>query len=741
MCQEVDWYRIRIENSGLHHISVVELSSLCRDLSNQVNTWLKSQSFLNIDQRLRMHLGWDDEIQFIIETNDDVLLRLPWHLWSFFENYPKAETALSGLEYQQANKQKVIPLKNEVRILAIIGDGEGINLETDEAVIKGLSNQAHVELLREPKLDELYEQLDKQWDILFFAGHSYRNGQIQLNRRDKLSLDRFKYPLAKAISNGLKLAIFNSCDGLDLARSLADLRIPQVIVMREPVPDVVAQEFLRHFLSAFSTGHSLYTSVRQARERLIILEEKYPCATWLPVIWQNPAEAPTTWKEWCGQSEPEFSVSREQRQNRPSLFGGRGLQFVLILSALATSLVVGARYLGWLQPCELWAFDQLQRMRPEEPQDRRILVVGITDDDFHLTAELDQGEHDKKSSLSDRALALILRKLEQNKARAIGLDIYHDFRTRSIPIIIGRKKNQDVTISLSEFMRQDNKLFAICKAIDPTTSNLGISAPDEIPSNRRDFSDIQLDPSDILRRHLLEMKPRAGSPCKAEMSLSLNLALYYLETHNPPIHLKKLPGGEFQIGNVSIKRLRPHTGVYHTVDTWGYQTLLNYRSYEKSPLDAVPQVSLKQMLSEDVKFEDIRDKIILIGVTSPNARDYIGTPYSSVGNNSKEMPGVVAQAQMISQILSAVLNHRPLLWFWPAWGDIIWISMWSLWGGFLGGKLRQPLVLILFVTVSGGVLCASCFYFLSSEGYWVPLVPSALVLLATSGSMAVLRLS
>jgi len=664
-----------------------------------------------------------------------VLLRLPWHLWSFFENYPKAETALSGLEYQQANKQKVIPLKNEVRILAIIGDGEGINLETDEAVIKGLSNQAHVELLREPELDKLYEQLDEQWDILFFAGHSYRNGQIQLNRRDKLSLDRFKYPLAKAISNGLKLAIFNSCDGLDLARSLADLRIPQVIVMREPVPDVVAQEFLRHFLSAFSTGHSLYTSVRQARERLIILEEKYPCATWLPVIWQNPAEEPTTWKEWCGQSEPEFSVSREQRQNRPSLFGGRRLQSVLILSALATSLVVEARYLGWLQPWELWAFDQLQRMRSESAPDRRILVVGITDDDLELPEQRDKA---KNGSLSDEALALLLKKLEQNKARAIGLDIYHDFSTRKIQIDMGRKHS----ISLSEFMHEDNKLFAICKASEPEASNSGISPPSEIPGNRQAFSDIHTDPNDILRRYLLEMNPRVDSPCKAKMSLSAKLALYYWETRNPPIYPKLNKLEELQIGKVSLKRLLPHTGVYHAVDTWGYQTLLNYRSYKQSPFNAVPQVSLKQMLSKNVKPDDIRDKIILIGVTSPNARDYTGTPYSSGEDNSKKMPGVVAQAQMVSQILSAVLNGQPLLGFWPAWGDIIWIFMWSLLGGFLGCQLRQPLVLIVVLTLSGAVLCISCWYFLDSKGYWVPLVPSALVLIATSGvSMALLRVS
>ncbi len=103
--------------------------------------------------------------------------------------------------------------------------------------------------------------------------------------------------LKKAIQQGLTLAIFNSCDGLGLATNLADLQIPQIIVMREPVPDRVAAEFLKNFLTAFSGGQPLYQSVREAREKLQGLEDQFPCATWLPVICQNPALLPLSWKE------------------------------------------------------------------------------------------------------------------------------------------------------------------------------------------------------------------------------------------------------------------------------------------------------------------------------------------------------------------------------------------------------------------------------------------------------------
>ncbi len=99
----------------------------------------------------------------------------------------------------------------------------------------------------------------------------------------------------KVIERGLQLAVFNSCDALRLAQELADLHIPQMIVMREPVPDKVAQEFLKYFLTAFSNSKSFYSSVREARERLEALEYEFPYATWLPVLFQSSAEIGMSW--------------------------------------------------------------------------------------------------------------------------------------------------------------------------------------------------------------------------------------------------------------------------------------------------------------------------------------------------------------------------------------------------------------------------------------------------------------
>jgi hypothetical protein len=139
--------------------------------------------------------------------------------------------------------------------------------------------------------DKLWE---RDWEIIFFAGHSgsdssLNTGYLKINATERLTISELKYALERSIANGLKLVIINSCDGLGLAAELIAIQLPQAIVMREPIPDFVAQKFLAYLTIAIASGKPLYLAVREARERLQGLEDKYPCATWLPVLYQNPA--------------------------------------------------------------------------------------------------------------------------------------------------------------------------------------------------------------------------------------------------------------------------------------------------------------------------------------------------------------------------------------------------------------------------------------------------------------------
>ncbi|NEQ51951.1 MAG: TIR domain-containing protein [Leptolyngbya sp. SIO3F4] len=302
---------IEFEQESLTNVSRADFRDLCDKLKVEINHWLNSSGFQIIEQQLRTKLGAEESIRLIIETDDLFLQKLPWHLWHFLETYDKAEVALSFQEYKQVNSPSPSPspspsyMTRRMRILVILGCSAGVNTHPDRMILEDADAETLV--LKEPSRSELDKCLwDKRgWDIFFFAGHSTSGsdgqaGELFLNSDERLSIGPLKHALTASIKRGLKLAIFNSCDGLGLARDLAALNLPQIVVMREPVVDQVAQTFLRNFLRVFSDGEPFYTAVRQAREQLQGIEGKFPCASWLPVIFQNPTVTPITWDKSSG---------------------------------------------------------------------------------------------------------------------------------------------------------------------------------------------------------------------------------------------------------------------------------------------------------------------------------------------------------------------------------------------------------------------------------------------------------
>ncbi|MDD1427556.1 ABC transporter substrate-binding protein [Dolichospermum sp. ST_sed9] len=284
---------ITVPQTQITNVSTTEVCHIAaQKFQSRFNNWLNQPSVRKLERQFLQKIGEWHNVRFILQTQDSLLRRLPWHLWEIFQiSHIQPEVVISS-EYEPSK----IQLKSPVKILAIFGNSQGIDIQPDLQALTAKLPGAIIEPLLQPSRQEIVKKLWNQpWDILFFAGHSSSEkdgnwGEIQINETEILSLLQLRHSLGYAVKKGLKLAIFNSCDGLGLARNLADLRIPYIIVMREPIPDIVAQHFLEYFLTVFASGESLYTSVQQARVRLQEeLESQYPCASWIPVIFQNPA--------------------------------------------------------------------------------------------------------------------------------------------------------------------------------------------------------------------------------------------------------------------------------------------------------------------------------------------------------------------------------------------------------------------------------------------------------------------
>ncbi len=99
------------------------------------------------------------------------------------------------------------------------------------------------------------------------------------------------------------------------------------------------------------------------------------------------------------------------------------------------------------------------------------------------------------------------------------------------------------------------------------------------------------------------------------------------------------------------------------------------------------------------------------------------------------MAGVFLQAQMISQLLSAALDGRPLLSAWNVWGEVIW--SWAITGGLLAAYLRQPTYLGLAVGAALVSVYGICLIVLILYSYWIAFIPAAIAL----GSSAIISIA
>jgi CHASE2 domain-containing sensor protein len=688
---------------GLIQNHFSQCSEVANELSQCLQVWLDSEGFRCINNTLREELKRDEIIRVLIKSENSDIQRLPWHLWDFFNRYSQAEFAVASIISETTPKP---PGKTKVRILAILGNSVNINIQADRDLLESLPNVDSIFLI-EPSRQQLNNYLWQQWDILFFAGHSETDndtGRIYINQTDSLTIDELKYGLKQAISQGLQIAIFNSCDGLGLARQLTSLHIPQMIVMREPVPDEVAQEYLKHFLKAFASGKSFYLASREAREKLQGMEDRFPNATWLPVIFQNPIVVPLNWDN--------LSI----RKQSPRFDYG----YILLVTLLVTVAIMGTRYFGLLQPMELKAYDHFMISRPKnESPDPRILIVTIDEKDIDY-------QIDKKmkmvGSLADEALLILLQQLNKYQASTVGLDVYHAFAVDSqYP-------------QLTDILAKDSDVFAICKHPE-SSEKLGtqletqIPPPREVKGDRHGFSDLIDDDDNIVRRQLINMDLPYKSQCEATESFNFKLALHYLQKKGikePIISYQ----GDLEIDNKVFKRLKKHTSGYQKIDDSGYQILLNHRSLN-SLENIAKKVSLKDVLNDKVPPEDINENIVIVGVTAQTDKYSSQDEWKIAGSGNQKIPGVFLQAHMVSQIISAVEDNRKLFWWWPTWLETIWVLGWSLLGVIIPIFIRKPLYLGITILLSTIVIFQSCLAIFIQSG-WIPFIPAILALILAS---------
>ncbi|MBE7385063.1 MAG: pentapeptide repeat-containing protein [Leptolyngbya sp. SIO1E4] len=266
------------------NFSQVEFEQAARQVLTQMNAWLQSPIFLPIDQCLRAVLDPHQPATLTWQVDDVAVQQLPLHCWHFFDDYPNTAITFSFLNTRAVAAHP--PQRQRQRVLSVLGIDSGLDVEADKKILESMPD-VDACCLVQPTVQQLTETLWQAdgWDIFCFSGHSaFEGDRLWLNEQEFLSLDDLKYALRQATQQGLSLSIFNCCQGLQLARQFANVASTGVIVMREPVPDKVAQIFLQYLLAGLQTEMTTAHALKKACEQLQGLEMDFPYTTWLPLF-------------------------------------------------------------------------------------------------------------------------------------------------------------------------------------------------------------------------------------------------------------------------------------------------------------------------------------------------------------------------------------------------------------------------------------------------------------------------
>jgi adenylate cyclase len=366
---------------------------------------------------------------------------------------------------------------------------------------------------------------------------------------------------------------------------------------------------------------------------------------------------------------------------------------VIVLLVFIYSMIF--QRLGWFQSLEFWVYDKMLLRQPKAASSEPLVLVEMTERDIQ-NPELDYPIYDNK-------LADLLNILAADEPAAIGLDIWRD-----IPV----PKSGVYTNKLNEALLAHPNIVAIFTLGGIKPPAVLQSRPNQIGFNDNLVVDFTVDKR--VRRALLYGDTPSGETFE---SISLSLALIYLERSGIRPTLDPADTNSLRLGKTSIPKLKPNDGAYVRADTGGWQILMDFKCPDK-----FTRFTVSDALAGKIPHGALKDKIVLIGMTAESVQDSWATP---VRFNHR---GVEIQAMTVHQLLRAALEGTKPLRFWNDWLEAAWALWWCLVGGAVGYWMRSPVRFTLSLATAV-VALVGIGVALYSAGWWIPIVWPALTCL------------
>ncbi|MCZ4316717.1 adenylate/guanylate cyclase domain-containing protein [Comamonadaceae bacterium G21597-S1] len=359
--------------------------------------------------------------------------------------------------------------------------------------------------------------------------------------------------------------------------------------------------------------------------------------------------------------------------------------------------MAGLRLLGGLQAMELAVYDLYLNARPEGGrQEDRVAVVLIDDEDIRRIG---------RWPMDDATLAQVAENLSQAGPQAIGFDLYRD-----LPVAPGTER-------LERLLASSEQLFFVMKFGGRDAAR--VSPPPVLDGTERiGFADLLVDPGGFVRRGLLFLDDGET----LGFAFAWRLALPYLATYGVTPAAGEPDPEHVRLGSVTLRPMETNDGPYVRADAAGYQFPLDYQGGERP----FRTFSLTEVLDRTVPPEALRGRIVLVGVSADSVKDLFLTPFNHGQSDAASTPGVLIHAHAVSQLLRAGLDGQRPLAFVPTGVGYLGMLVWSLVAVATALRVRALWLLALLATCETLALFGGS-YLAFLAGWWVPVVPMALV--------------
>ncbi|MFM7425815.1 MAG: CHASE2 domain-containing protein [Elainella sp.] len=378
----------------------------------------------------------ETQIEVFLTCDPLDLVRLPWENWEITDDLA-AVGRIRIVRSSSNRRNRAAGLdrsrRRRVRILAVCCDDVGLNLSREKDILRSLEPLVYIRTvgwasdMAQP-VEQVRQEITQAicdptgWDVLFFAGHSdetqVTGGKLAIAPNSFITLEDLRPALSTARQQGLQLAIFNSCSGLQIAETLLDLGLREVVVMRERIHNQVAQEFLVQFARSLRAYRDAQTAVRDATQQLLNRRLDYPSAYLVPSVFRRPGSAsfrltPPNWRQW-------LNVLLPQRRSEAVI-----LALLLVLSQ-TIPLQLGLLDQRLLVQAWYRTFTQQTVLYQPAPSYPALALIRVDDASIAHDQQSNGDLGNSPFPISQKYLARLVQALSQANVRVIGIDYVLD---------------------------------------------------------------------------------------------------------------------------------------------------------------------------------------------------------------------------------------------------------------------------------------------------------------------------